>query len=354
MKTFIIAFIAFAVGAAGTTWLVSYLKSGSKDTAANAAAHTASDLQIVCSARISASGPEIALFPKIAGQVKAVKIKEGDRVQLGSSVLFELDDTMYRIKADGTLAAVNGAKAMLREAESEVAKVSLYKAMRNDAITVAQLTADAAKKTLEGLKDQASKNPQYALQSEIDVAEIRLKQAQSQENYERKQLALLEMTDSKAKVDQAQANLGAATAEYNAAMENVKDCIIKSPADGMILQIMAGVGTQVAPGSPMPLAILAPSGPVLVRAELDQEYLGKVVAGQRCTFKDESRADSVVWEGQVLSVNKQVRRPRSFLMEPGEVNDVRTVEVVIEPIFKTTTEELVLGQRVRVRFGKIE
>ena len=112
MKSIIIAIVSLIVGAGAAIWIVTILKSTStSEVGTGAAGHSASDLQIVCSARVSASGPEVAIYPKVAGQVKFVRAKEGDRVYLGSSVLFELDETMYRIKADGAQGAMNGARA---------------------------------------------------------------------------------------------------------------------------------------------------------------------------------------------------------------------------------------------------
>ena len=43
-------------------------------------------------------------------------------------------------------------------------------------------------------------------------------------------------------------------------------------------------------------------------------------------------------------------RKRSVLLEPGEVNDVRTVECVIA--LEGSTDRLLVGQRMRVRIGK--
>ena len=44
-----------------------------------------------------------------------------------------------------------------------------------------------------------------------------------------------------------------------------------------------------------------------------------------------------------------VAQKRSFLLDPGEVNDVRTVECVVE--LDRPADGLWVGQRVRVRIG---
>ena len=50
------------------------------------------------------------------------------------------------------------------------------------------------------------------------------------------------------------------------------------------------------------------------------------------------------------SAGSFVARRRNILLEPGEVNDVRTVECVIA--LDGSTDGLLVGQRMRVRIGK--
>ena len=352
MKSLVIAILCLAIGGAIGAFVV--WKESAKPNVAGPDVRVNVELDIVCSGRVSAPGPEIPLQAKVPGQVTVVHVKDGDVVQAGSTVLFELDDTQYRIKADGYQAAVEGAKATVRELEKVRDTLPQLIDMRQISIQAAGLQTELARKVLRGLRDSSAKDNRYDLTSEIDAATIRVDQALLQETYENQQLALLKRTDTTSKIEQALALLSQANAEHKAALEAVADCKVKAPMVGTVLQVLAGVGSQAAPGSPLPLAVIVPFGRLIVRAELDQEHLGKVVSGQSCKFKDETRADSATWEGQVLQVNKQVRRPRTFLLEPGEGNDVRTVEVVIEPKANSSKEELLIGQRVRVRFSKIE
>lgn len=358
MKTFVVAFAALAVGAglgAAGLWQWQQSKSGSAPVRSAAEPLTApGELDIVSSGRVTASGPEVPIMPTVPGQVKVVRAVEGMRVQAGVSILFELDDTMYRLKVAGAEEAVRAATLTVREAEVEKGKVPIYRQMQQDAIDGAVLATDAARKVLQSIREQQEKNPTLPLQSSIDEADVQVKRLVILEGVERKRLALFDATDGQAKVDQAKAYLGTVAAELAAAKQAVADCVVRAPADGTILRLLGGVGTQAAPGMPVPIAILVPSGPLIVRAELEQEYLGKVVAGQKVTIRDESRADSPTWEGQVLSVSKWVARPRGFILEPGEVNDVRTAEVVVEPRAMSGKSELWIGQRVRVRYLKVD
>lgn len=351
MKTFAIALVCLVVGAAVGGLLV-WNNQPAKPVSPTALALASGDLDIVCSGRVAAEGPEIPLNPKVAGQVKAVKVKDGARVKGGETVILELDDTMYQRKVEGYKAAVLGAQKMVQEAESEKAKVPKLKELQEDAIQNAIFATEGARLEVRSLREQADKNPTLITQTMIDQAELGVKRLQVLENVERKRLALLEMTDVQVKVDQANAYLEQVTAELNAAKDALRDCTVVAPDDGVILRVLVGKGSHVAPGMPVPVAILAPGEQVIVRAELDQEHLGKVSPGMTVTFKDESHSGSPTWDGTVSFVSNWVALPRSILLEPGVVNDVRTAEIVVIPKPSPDKGELRIGQRVRVRIAK--
>jgi multidrug resistance efflux pump len=350
MKTLAVALGCLIVGGA-IGGLIMWNNPPAKPVTTGLAA-SSSDLDIVSSGRIASERPEIPLNPRVAGQVKAIKVKEGMKVKGGETVILELDDSLYRHKVEGAQAAVTGAKKAVQEAENEKAKYPKLKEMQEFAINAAVLATESARKELQSLREQQDKNPTLITQTVIDQADLAVKRLQEAEKAEQKRLAILEQTDVQLKVDQAAAYLGTVTAELKAAEDALRDCTVVAPDDGVILRVLVGKGSHVAPGMPVPVAILAPGGPVIVRAELDQEHLGKVSVGLKVTFKDESHSDSPTWEGTVSYVSPWVARPRGFILEPGEVNDVRTAEFVVTPTPSTEKGELYIGQRVRVRIAR--
>ena len=104
------------------------------------------------------------------------------------------------------------------------------------------------------------------------------------------------------------------------------------------------------PGGLQQAIVFRPDGPLVVRAELDQEFLGRVRAGMTATVTDDVRPDAPVWKGKVEGVGNWVARRRSIVLEPGEMNDVRTVECIIA--LEGKPEEMLIGQRVRVRISR--
>ena len=90
-----------------------------------------------------------------------------------------------------------------------------------------------------------------------------------------------------------------------------------------------------------------------MRAEVDQENLSRVRVGMLAVVQDENRLDGPTWKGRVRDVARWVAPRRTYVLEPGELNDVRTLECVIE-LEPDTAEKLWIGQRMRVRILRDE
>ena len=67
----------------------------------------------------------------------------------------------------------------------------------------------------------------------------------------------------------------------------------------------------------------------------------------KATIQDENRTDGPVFEGKILKLSRYVAQRRSMLLDPGEINDVRTLECVVG--ISGDTSPLIIGQRLRVR-----
>jgi hypothetical protein len=91
--------------------------------------------------------------------------------------------------------------------------------------------------------------------------------------------------------------------------------------------------------------LFAPDGTRLVRAELDQEFAGRVHQGQPAVVEDDA-ASGQRWTGRVLRVADWYHSRRTILKEPAPPLDVRTVECLIE--LDAGQAQPRLGQRVRV------
>ncbi len=166
---------------------------------------------------------------------------------------------------------------------------------------------------------------------------------------EKDRLAELTAASPGLRVKAAEAKKTQAQIALKQAEKAVRDCVLTAPSAGVVLRVNVSAGETAMPGS-VPAIIFRPDGPLVVRAELEQEFIGRVKPNMKATVTDDTRADSPTWSGRVQRVGAFVSRRRSILLEPGEVNDVRTVECVIA--LDGPTDGLLVGQRMRVRIGK--
>ncbi len=74
--------------------------------------------------------------------------------------------------------------------------------------------------------------------------------------------------------------------------KSVRDCLLVAPTSGVVLRVQTSRGESIVPGGLQPPIIFRPDGPLVVRAELEQEFLGRVKPAMKATIRDDARADS--------------------------------------------------------------
>lgn len=306
---------------------------------------SADDLDVVCTGRVDAPQMVISLDPAQAGRVTEVRVKEGAEVQKGD-VILKLDDWLAQHRLKQADAAVSAATIDRDRVKAEAERFPDQVKMRRAMVAAAGEQVTAAEKNLEARR--ALSGLQKPGEAEIAGMEAMIRQLRELKKAEEIGLAQLEKAEkdqfAQYAVRAAEARLAAAVADKELAQKSVDECVLKAPADGVILRLQASVGGNLAPGY-IPAVVFAPAGKRVVRAEVDQEYLAKVKAGQVVEIQDESRLDSPTWKGKVTRVSKWVAQRRTLILEPGEINDVRTLEAVVEP---DDDKDLVIGQRMRI------
>src|SRR5262249_17896981 len=94
--------------------------------------------------------------------------------------------------------------------------------------------------------------------------------------------------------------------------------------------------------------LFCPRSPRLVRAEVEQEFARRVGVGMTAVVQDDT-SNAVSWRGQVTRLSDWYAHRRSMLLEPLQLNDVRTLECLIELDPGQALPRI--GQRVRVVIG---
>lgn len=326
----------------GTAWWLT--RPAAQPTPANL---DPDSFDVVCTGRVDSFGTVVALEPPQAGRVASIAVKEGDTVSKGQEVL-RLDDSQARVRLAQADAAVELAKLEVESATKDSERFPQQIAAKSHLLAAAGARVEAARKVLKQRLDQQQVTPLAIPEREAMEAQIR--ELESYESAEKIQVEELKKTDPEMRLKIARPRLRAAEADRELADRVLKEMVLRAPSDGMILRLQTTPGGYLSPGSPLPSVVFAPAGPLVVRAEVEQEFLGRVKPGMTATIQDENRSDSVTWPGRVASVSRWVAMRRTLVFDPGEVNDIRTVECVVE--FDPPVPELWLGQRVRVRISR--
>jgi len=305
----------------------------------------AEDLAVVCTGRVDTPQMVISLDPAQPGRVVEVFAKEGDEVQADQPIL-KMDDSIAVHRRKQAEAAVTAATIDRDRAKAEADRFPDTIRMRRAMVAAAAAQVSAAEKNLDAQKALAG----VQKLGEAQIAAMEANVQQLKELKKAEDIGLDQLVKSEKDkfpdlaVKAAEARLSAAEADLELAKKAEKECVLLAPARGHILRLQATKGGNLAPGY-VPSVVFAPVGKRIVRAEVDQEYLAKVKEGQTAEIQDESRMDSPTWKGKVTRVSKWVAQRRTLILEPGEINDVRTLEAVIEP---DDDKDLVIGQRMRI------
>lgn len=305
------------------------------------------ELDVVCLGRIDSLHPVISLESQLPGQVAKIFVAEGATVAAKAELL-QLNDEAARMRVAEAELAVESAALELQLAEQDAAGFAVRKESAEAAVQAAAARVRAAEKVHE----ERRKQQQFTTitPAELAASEAEVDQYRHLEFAERARQRELLGIDPQLRVRAARVKQKSADLALLQARNAVRDCTLRAPCDGTVLRVLVSPGEMIAPGGLQPALVFRPAGPLVVRAELDQEFLGRVRAGQKARIQDDARADAPVQSGTVERIGNWVARKRTMVLEPGEMNDVRTVECVI--VLDGPSEGLLIGQRVRVRIGR--
>ncbi len=238
---------------------------------------------------IEASSENIAIASPLAGIIKEVLVKAGDRVEKNQP-LFSLDDRDIKAEIAIREAQVTKAKAMLEDAQTQS---SIYKSV-ND--TRAIMRGELLKR-----------------ESAVSVAQAGLAEAQ----------ALLE-----------------------AAKTTADRMIIRAPIAGEILQSRARVG-EFAPAQVMssPIMIVGSVTPLAVRVDIDENDAWRVAPGSRATANLRGNTE-ISFNLSFSRLEPYVVPKRSLTGESFERVDTRVLQAIFT--FDRSTLPVYVGQLVDV------
>lgn len=166
----------------------------------------------------------VELSPPVSGVVQAVNAMPGERVRKGQALL-QLDDRGYAARSEESAAAVTRQQEIAAEAGRDLKRV--------------------------------------------------------QELYDRTVISTSELDQAKLRQARAAAQLREAQARHRQEAKNRADSVLRAPFDALVVARMVEPGQAVAAGlQPQALLVLARAGEMIARAQVSEEQLNSLTAGQ--------------------------------------------------------------------------
>ena len=260
----------------------------------------------VARGRVDVEGGVIQLAAQRDGVVKTVEVEEGDFVRKGH-ILAVLEDQQARLNV--TLAE--------NELEVTTAQVALFQVERE--------ASTREEKRLENLlkANAVARADWERARDQVQLAGARLKSAHAAH--------------------------AAARSRVHIAEHEVELRTVRAPLDGRIVRRQVRPGDGVSTLNVTPLFWFAPQTPRIVRAELEDRFATTVTPGMSAEVVLET-GGTKSYRAHVTRVGILLGPKRPVTDDAYERADVRVVECVLS--LETAAHDLLLGQRVLVRFNK--
>ena len=265
----------------------------------------------------------------------------------GGGVLIELRVTDgQKVKRDEIIAVLSNypkADIAVRTSEAELAKterareamVSGYR-MAEIAMQEVMVKSAAEEVKLKNLEMQRSGKPPDQKQ---------LEQSISLQSLEREQAKLRVMKETlQTDLQQIDTDISIIKAKLDNARNTREQALVRSPLDGIVIQIYSRQGERVSPNG---IAKIVDLSQLRVLADVDELNVGRIAAGGKVevTF----RGSPTAYMGTISRVAPTVKRMQRMEPDGGSSTDARVVQVEIQ-LDDPSSMPQVLGRETRVTF----
>jgi HlyD family secretion protein len=274
--------------------------------------------------RVEPISEEIRIAAAMTGRLADVPLEEGDPVKKGQVVAtLENADHLARVRA--------------AEANVAIAKAGLDRVI-NGARPAERAEAAAAVREAEALLVRAERelNRQQGLAEKRLGSGQDLDNATSEQEVGRARLARarehLAVVDAPAREDErakAEAEVLLAEARLAEFQAIHQKSFVRSPIDGVVLRRIRRAGEQVTELGDTPILAVGDISRLRVRAEIDEADINLVRLGQQARIEADAYGDRH-FKGQVARLGNLMGRKRVLSEDPGERQDTRVLEVLID------------------------
>lgn len=299
--------------------------------------------RLVCYGYVDNREGPLLLQPARPGRVLRLYAKEKQAVSKDTP-LVQIDDHQAKLQEQEAALAVQAAQLQLGKATDGVKQYQAKRAQAEAGLEAAHCKVQAAEHAL-ARREELVKH-KFASEIELEVGRAQLSEARALVRVEQNRLAEVQAADPQVEVNLAQLHLERSTAQLERARQDREEYLLRAPVGGQVLRVQAQEGDLIGPTSPRPAVWLAPEGAWIVRAEVSQEFSGRVQAGQAVQVEDEA-SGGLLATGIITEISDWFLPRRQFSALPTSVNTGLALECVID--LNAGHALLRLGQRVRVR-----
>ena len=303
---------------------------------------------IVCTGVYGPESDIIPLVPSVKGEVMEVLVKSHQKVAKGQALL-KMDDRLWRLKLEEAEAGVEFARSQQNQAQMGMKQYIAEREAQLLLIEIRKKEHAMAREKLAKIEPAALQKLSAAVISDYNAGKIGLEALDLAIKAEEKKLEAVEARKPSPAIEQADVGMRRAMSVRKQAQLGVDQCILTAPDDGVIMQVLAPVGTKFGEQGLKP-AFLFYSGNLIVKADINQEWANRVAVGQTAVIQDHS-GNGQTWRGKVTYVAPGFlpKREASAIPDILQQNQELVLEcrITLDPNQKVP----LLNQKVRVHLG---
>jgi len=266
---------------------------------------------------------QVDVSVKITGRILERLVKEGDRVTRGQ-VLVRLDAAELAADVRRQDAALRSAQATLRDLE---------KGARPQEIEDARAAVSSAEATRTMTEREYQRNDQLYVKNliaaqDVDRSRQAYEVAKAQERSARERLALVLSGSRPDQVDAARWQVTQAESALAQAQSRLREAVVASPIDGLVLRKNLEAGETANPGVPI-LTLVNPKD-VWLRAYVPETEVGRLKIGDTAALRVDA-FPSRVFTGRLVEIGSEAEfTPRNVQTKKERVNQVFRIKIQVD------------------------
>ena len=293
--------------------------------------------------RVDSQNEARQLVAEVDGVIEAVLVQRGEAVKKGQPLL--------RISCAPRIEALGARLAAAAQAQASADTV--IAGPRREEIAGADAELSAARAGLQDAEDglrraEALKEKGFVTRRELETRANGRAAAAAKVTAATAHRDMLVNGPRSSEIATARAASRAAQAEGQVASAVASQCVVRSPIDGRVLQIMRQPGEFSAASQGLPLIIVGDMSQLMVRAEINERDAAAVRTGQSATVWVEGQRER--WKGRVIHLASVMGRRTARSLDPTDRFDRDVREALIA--FDGTQPPELVGLRVTVGLSR--